>query len=1309
MLGTICLLILVFLLFACEANGNKIFRVALVSEFSGNFEGNSRNFIEGFRDFVVPQINSIFGGIPVAGDPNQTYRFEVIDYDTESSADNVEKCVKAAASGVDMAGRAVGDVHAIVAGTGKLNKAMFPAAQAAGLVNIHTSGGNPTMWLSTNTYAYGLHLPFIWYTRGPIRLAAANGAKTIAIIRSNAHGFSKASCIAAIQWALDADLTIIGPSVNWCKVNMAKSGGCQIIDDRCVCASQAEVNAFDGLSYDIQSTPNFYQLDENLIGNGLVWREVDANTTSYVQSMFKDMLNQGSMPDVILNFATEWHNVLKAMVEEQVSPMILLGWQGGTTVNWAKPQVDEVTSDSLTEIDGYWAVGFGQWHSAMKFTDPVFQTNARAVSMFETERGRPLDYDTAGAIAAGVVLYTALSRHFKQDFSSLSLTEKRDAVKKAMGDLNDETMWGTLLFNSGHQNIGRGTAAWQVIPNAKKEPQQLCVLPGEAAETLMVIPFPSWASRAGCQAGEYNSGFACELCQRGRASNETTPGLEKSACTQCPAGQGTDLQGMLSCTPCLPGRSQDGDKDDGICQNCKKGLYQDQAGKTSCDLCSLGSYTDVEGQPRCSLCLPGSFQNNFGQSECSACQRGSSSALNGSSLCMNCPRGRFAPEKNMTNCISCPERFTTEDIASIDQTQCLCPEGSYRAEGGLNCLRCPTGMDCTMGSDVANFGTTKPFPLLKAGFWSDPSGDFLSVFQCDSNKKCPGGPPGACAPRLETGSCSKCMKGYSWDGAACVECSSSDVSFMLYTLVPLIVMPIVILVMYNVFSDDLSRWGSYGNGIATVLYLILNHYQVISIISAVVNMPSAPNMVKDLLEIWTFTNDVGTVPWTDSFLNTQCAGLRSFDAILVYQVLIPIVLLAITLVIFIVSKMLALVTRRSTLAMDHNRLFNAFMSLMFTFFNAIAALSLKLFKCVDNPNGKKTLAADYSIVCGSEEWTQTLVIAIFAILVYLVGFASLLLWAICVATSKIHDEGFQMRWKFLFIKFRLDHWWWAMLYLAKGLLYNLGFVIFLESVEQLFWLLFLTSAYTIAVCSFIPYRHRITTLVDGMVCSSIMYVCTFKMWFAPRKDGDLDLAVARVLVICSFAPILLGGGVVFYMLWNLHLRQDVEKRKLKVQCGHFLKFVAELADTEADVLGHMFRTISEWDRWYIMQCVKLVKGERALGVIGHAHRKTFSFGNSKSNVFESSGGANTDTEQSSTANMESESQSDAKQNAIHDVNEEVESTAQDQVRQDTIRDMECDMLLIKEGHFVPLPSPKGGSTPRMTTRPKTPRMTTRPK
>ena len=76
-----------------------------------------------------------------------------------------------------------------------------------------------------------------------------------------------------------------------------------------------------GFPYNIEQIPTFYEIDENLLGNGLEWRTVDNITTNLARSIFQDIRNQGPDPDMILNFATEWHNVLNAMWEENFTLM----------------------------------------------------------------------------------------------------------------------------------------------------------------------------------------------------------------------------------------------------------------------------------------------------------------------------------------------------------------------------------------------------------------------------------------------------------------------------------------------------------------------------------------------------------------------------------------------------------------------------------------------------------------------------------------------------------------------------------------------------------------------------------------------------------------------------------------------------------------------------------------------------------------------------------------------------------------------------------------------------------------------------
>ena len=55
-------------------------------------------------------------------------------------------------------------------------------------------------------------------------------------------------------------------------------------------------------------------------------------------------------------------------------------------------------------------------------------------------------------------------------------------------------------------------------------PKQRCVLPPEAAEVELNIPFPSWDSRFGCPPGSYNSGTVCMPCPPGTFSSDKGPG-----------------------------------------------------------------------------------------------------------------------------------------------------------------------------------------------------------------------------------------------------------------------------------------------------------------------------------------------------------------------------------------------------------------------------------------------------------------------------------------------------------------------------------------------------------------------------------------------------------------------------------------------------------------------------------------------------------------------------------------------------------------------------------------------------------------
>uniref|UniRef100_A0ABM5F8W9 Signal peptide, CUB and EGF-like domain-containing protein 2 isoform X8 n=1 Tax=Pogona vitticeps TaxID=103695 RepID=A0ABM5F8W9_9SAUR len=155
---------------------------------------------------------------------------------------------------------------------------------------------------------------------------------------------------------------------------------------------------------------------------------------------------------------------------------------------------------------------------------------------------------------------------------------------------------------------------------------------------------------------------------------------EQEGCVLCPNGTYQDNEGQITCEPCpnfhnpgnlkiagarnisecggqcSPGEySSDGFKP---CLLCPFGMYQPEAGRTSCFTCGGGLMTkhigavwfqDCETKVQCS---PGHFYNTT------------------THRCIRCPVGTYQPEFGQNYCILCPGNTTTDYDGSTNVTQC---------------------------------------------------------------------------------------------------------------------------------------------------------------------------------------------------------------------------------------------------------------------------------------------------------------------------------------------------------------------------------------------------------------------------------------------------------------------------------------------------------------------------------------------------------------------------------------------------------------------------------------------------------------
>lgn len=470
-------------------------QVYLIVDATGSSASEGKQFEDGLS-FSMPMVNS---------SARPAY---VTICDSKSSQSEAEMCVQKAAQD---------GAHVIVAGTSKWNSAIIDKAQAAGIPNIHLSGGNPAMWKAENTFATGLHVPFITYTKPIIEAGVAGGLKHIAILRTAAHGFSAKSCISALKWAMDSNVTVMGPSKSWCE-KYGDTAGCRLVADHCVCGTQEEVNElapFLGGSYNISAVPTFYQIDErNLGSNFALGDKVDKDTVEFVQGIIGDLVDQGANPvDMFVNFAAEWHSVIYALYSKNYAPKLLMGWQGGTSATWAK-QTWTDGKPATSEIHGYWTVGYGQWHKALVYTDPVFGNSTEATNLWKKEHGSDMDYNSAAGVVAGVLIGEIMK---SANFAELAANNTK--LAKAIREIKFTSFWGPIEFNAAGQATGRDPAAWQVIPK-DGVPMQLAVLPKSAQEAPLYMPFPEWCSgmRGLCPPGvkatckEVRLGYKQSMC-----------------------------------------------------------------------------------------------------------------------------------------------------------------------------------------------------------------------------------------------------------------------------------------------------------------------------------------------------------------------------------------------------------------------------------------------------------------------------------------------------------------------------------------------------------------------------------------------------------------------------------------------------------------------------------------------------------------------------------------------------------------------------------------------------------------------------
>jgi len=750
-----------------------------------------------------------------------------------------------------------------------------------------------------------------------------------------------------------------------------------------------------------------------------------------------------------------------------------------------------------------------------------------------------------------------------------------------------------------------------------------------------------------------SEGSACVACPKGYASPD--PGsVECTICsvgtftdtegsTQCPfclVGSYAASQGMLECTSCAAGETTLGVasvssqscvcevgayQDGGACVACpqysttdavattsaaacfcEQGFYMWQdAGVSQCQACPVNATTVGARQTSSDSCACAKDfymveeNNNLMCNSCPAL----SSTLNGGSIGLSACRCEEGSYMNDGVCVACPAGSDTDTFGKTSVASCLCMADFYMPVDKSGCTPCMDGMNCLRGSSASNYNSTavdtpldqrtaeQIFPRLARGYYSDLNDEYgpMSVFKCRDEMKCPGGDPGtdACAAYLTGRACEHCEKGYSWDGNQCQECSDMEASAFLFPVLPLFIVPILILGMYNRFGDAYGNWGSWKNALGCMVFIMLNHYQILDFIGGV-NV-TFPETMSDAFKMWTWTNNFATI------FKVECAGAADFKSSMLTRGIAPVLVVVVALLCYFTSCVLKQLFGEKKFTLAFDRLANVVGSLMYTFFSAVSAIAFMLFKCGSNPNGLVTNSSDMSIVCfESDTWSQLLGISVVFVIVYVLGLGSVFAWAVVMAPrGRFASRAFQMRWKFLFIKYHHEAYFWGIVFLLKNLALNLCFVVVSNGIQQLFLTQATLMLYTGGVYLIRPYRNMACNTLEMVVSCSLILATTILVWFAGKaySSDNFDSTIVYTQMVVSFGPAGLGLAFMAVLAYQQGLHQAIYQQQQKENLMQVVQAVEVMSNMNPARREMFWKAIGEWDRHVLMKTKLMLNAE----------------------------------------------------------------------------------------------------------------------
>ncbi|CEM29628.1 unnamed protein product [Vitrella brassicaformis CCMP3155] len=284
----------------------------------------------------------------------------------------------------------------------------------------------------------------------------------------------------------------------------------------------------------------------------------------------------------------------------------------------------------------------------------------------------------------------------------------------------------------------------------------------------------------------------------------------------------------------------------------------------------------------------------------------------------------------------------------------------------------------------------------------------------------------------------------------------------------------------------------------------------------------------------------------------------------------------------------------NTVPMDMHRICNVYLLIINALYISLCTNSFIVFQCYQHPwpNNRWSLVEFPDVLCHDDFWFKNLLpLGLFGINCYVVGVLCFFSWLNWNAPKFFHTHpGFRIRYRFLLADFRLDVWYWGIVFLVRNTLLTVTpLIAHNDGNMQATVLICILTFFLVLHVFYWPWASPANNVLDTVILCGLIIVSGVGSYFADRHEDKapvfayLLLTVFVLVNLCCVACILWAIRMHRKKVFKFAQDEDVVRR--------LMGFCAYAEGRGQKELTRKFQKLPRYDHQQIERTVNVFEME----------------------------------------------------------------------------------------------------------------------